>query len=331
MKNIQIQTEKLDALCDVQELASLTIKMWKFTRPDLNPTVERFGNWIKNLKYTAPPIIVKAYREEILVGWVLLFVHDSKRIEINPWALGGHPHIVYDDPDKVKITKLLLQECMDYATKNDYTRVEFCYEPKDTVEEYPIDPFIYPECGFQKVDGIVFMTRDLPEKEEDNSQIALQKGIKTILLKDTSDDDLYSCFYDSFSKSGARNVLSLSDEEKKEYFHSYYNRTDEMIDDASIALVKGTKIIGFTFVRPTHGEGNGTLYGIGVVPEFRGIQLGSRLLNHVIMTLKTQGYKTMSLAVDIENKAALKLYEKYEFVKEWRRITHAWKKEMVDN
>ncbi len=200
------------------------------------------------------------------------------------------------------------------------------------MEEYPSDLLIYPEFRFQIIDEIIFMTRDLPEnevkEEESNSQLALPARIETILVKDTSEDDLCSCFYESFKTSGDRNVFSLSEEEKKEYFHSYYNRTDEMIDDASIVLVKGTKIIGFTFVRPTHGEHNGHLYGIGVLPEFRGIQLGSHLLNYVITTLKKLGYKTVSLAVDIANEAAVKLYEKHEFVKDWRRITHAWKKEM---
>ena len=56
-------------------------------------------------------------------------------------------------------------------------------------------------------------------------------------------------------------------------------------------------------------------------------QLGSKLLNHAIVTLKKQGYKTMSLVVDSANESALKLYEKYNFVQEWKRITHAWKKE----
>ena len=68
----------------------------------------------------------------------------------------------------------------------------------------------------QKVDEIVFMTRDLPEKEEESSQPEFPEGIKTILVKDTSENDLYSCFHESFSKSGDRNVLSLSDEEKKD-------------------------------------------------------------------------------------------------------------------
>lgn len=35
----------------------------------------------------------------------------------------------------------------------------------------------------------------------------------------------------------------------------------------------------------------------------------------------------MSLVVDSANEAALKLYEKYNFVSGWKRITHAWKKE----
>jgi len=326
MKNIHLHTQKLDDQLDVDELASLTIDLWKTTRPELNPVKERFSNWIKNLVYKVPPLIVKVNREGKLIGWALLFIHDSKRLEINPWALGGHPHVVYDDPDKVKIAKLLLQECINYAMQNNYTRVEFCYEPKDNLEEYPIDPLIYPECNFLEVDEIVFMTRDLTEKQEEISQPDLPEDIETILLKDTSDSDFYSCFYDSFMESGARNFLSLADEGRREYFNSYYDRTVEMIDEASISLVKGTKTIGFTFVKPTHGEGNGNLYGIGVIPEFRGIQLGSRLLNHVMITLKRLGYETMSLAADVENEHAIKLYEKHKFVKEWRRITHAWKK-----
>ncbi|MBA7557634.1 Mycothiol acetyltransferase [subsurface metagenome] len=66
---------------------------------------------------------------------------------------------------------------------------------------------------------------------------------------------------------------------------------------------------------------------MGVIPEYRGQQLGSKLLQHAIVTLKNSGYKTMSLVVDSANEAAFKLYEKHHFVKGWKRITHAWKKE----
>ena len=66
---------------------------------------------------------------------------------------------------------------------------------------------------------------------------------------------------------------------------------------------------------------------MGVIPEYKRRQLGSKLLHHAIATLKNSGYKTMSLVVDSANKAALKLYEKYHFVQGWKRVTHVWKKE----
>ncbi len=99
---------------------------------------------------------------------------------------------------------------------------------------------------------------------------------------------------------------------------SQYNRLHILHNESSIILVEGTKIIGFTLVKPTHGEGNGDLWIMGVFPEYTGLQLGSKLLNHAIVALKKQGYKTMSLVVDSANEAALKLYEKYIFIKGWR-------------
>jgi len=40
-----------------------------------------------------------------------------------------------------------------------------------------------------------------------------------------------------------------------------------------------------------------------------------------------EDYKTMSLVVDSANQAAVGLYEKHNFVKGWKRVTHVWKKE----
>jgi len=324
MNNIQIKTHLLDEQLAVQELATLTYELWKTTRPEINASMEGIGNWIKNLVFDEIPVIVKAYKGEKLVGWILLFEHDSKRLEINPWVLGGHPHILHNDSDKLEIAQLLFTECTNYALQNNHTRIELYYEKKDSIEEYPFNPSLYPKCNFLEEDEIVFMSINLADK--DFSQTEFPKGMETLPLKDVDDSDLYSCFYNSFSESGDRNFLSETDEERKEYFEEHFDKKDEMIDEASIVLVKGNKFIGFTLVKPTHGEGNGHLWIMGVIPEYRGRQLGSKLLNHVIVTLKKQGYKTMSLVVDSANEAALKLYEKYHFIKGWRRITHAWKK-----
>ncbi len=208
--------------------------------------------------------------------------------------------------------------------QNNHTRIELAYEKKDNLKEYPVDPSIYSQVNLMEEDEIVFMSLNLAEQEI--SEVEFPEGIEDILLKYADDTDHYSCFYESFSQSGDRNFLSETDEEREEYFKEHFDKEDEKIDEASIVLVKGTKLIGFTLVKPTHGEGNGHLWIMGVIPEYRGRQLGSKILCHAIVTLKKQGYKTMSLVVDSANEAALRLYEKHHFVKGWKRITHAWKK-----
>ncbi|MCE7747962.1 MAG: GNAT family N-acetyltransferase [Candidatus Heimdallarchaeota archaeon] len=324
MNKIKIQSQKLDEQVNVQDLAILTHAIWKITRPEINASLEGIENWIQNLDYDEVPIIVQAYREHSLVGWVLLFVHGSKKLEINPWALGGHPLIHPNDSQKIEVAQLLLTECINYAVKTKHTRIELCYEKVDSTEKYLIDPSIYQNCNILEDDEIVFMTLNL--EEQALSEVDFDK-LETILLKDSNDNDLYSCFYDSFSESGDRNFLSHTDEEREGYFKECFDKKENMIDEASIVLVDRTKYVGFTLVRPTHGEGNGNLWVMGIIPEYRGLQLGSKLLGYTMSTLKKQGYKTMSLAVDTANEAALKLYEKYNFISGWKRITHAWKKE----
>ncbi len=324
MDKIQIQTQLLDERLNVLELATLTCELWKITRPEINASIEGMGHWIKNLDFDEIPVIVKSYKEEKLVGWILLFVHDSKRLEINPWALGGHPHILPDEPYRSQIARLLLTECINYANRNDHTRIELCYEKKDSIDQYPVDPSLYPQIDLFEEDEIVFMSLNLAE--QDLSEVEFPEKIDSILLKNADDIDLYSCFYDSFIQSGDRNFLSETDEERKEYFKEHFDKQDEIMDEASIVLVDGTKYIGFSLVKPTHGEGNGHLWDMGVIPEYRRQQLGSKLLHHAIVTLKNSGYKTMSLVVDSANEAAFKLYEKNHFVQGWKRITHAWKK-----
>ncbi len=324
MNKIKIETQKLNEQLSVLELATLTNEIWKITRPELNASIDGIENWIKNLVYDEPPVIIRAYNEGKLAGWLLLFVHDSKKLEINPWALGGHPLVLLDKHNSSDISQLLLAECIDYALQNNYTRIELSYAKKDNPKEYPVDPSIYNQVNLMEEDEIVFMSLNLGEQE--NVEVEFPKEIKIISLKDVDDSDLYSCFYDSFSESGDRNFLSQTDEERKQYIKELFDKEDEMIDESSIVIAEGNKFIGFTLVRPTHGEGNGHLWIMGVISEYRGRQLGSKLLKHAIATLKKQGYKTMSLSVDTANEIALKLYEKCNFVKGWKRVTHAWKR-----
>ena len=52
---------------------------------------------------------------------------------------------------------------------------------------------------------------------------------------------------------------------------------------------------------------------IGILPEFRGMRLGTRLLREVMDRTKDCGYTEMSLSVERENSVARKLYERLGF------------------
>ena len=224
----------------------------------------------------------------------------------------------------MEIAQLLLTECINYAKQRDYTRIELFYEPKESKEHYPVNPSLYPQFNLFKEYEMVHMTLNLDE--HDLSTTEFPEGIEIIPLKDADEEALISCYESSFGDSEDRFFLSFTDEERKVYIRERFDKEDKLVDEASIVLVRENKLLGFACVKPTHGEGNGNLWDLGIVSENRGQQLGSKLLKHAIDTLKKQGFKTMSLGVDTANAAAIGLYEKYSFVKGWKRVTYVWKK-----
>ncbi len=325
MNDIQIKTQIFTEHTDVQELAEFTCEFWKINRPEINPSVDRIANWIRKLKFDIAPLIVQAYRSKKLVGWLLLFVDDSKRLKINPWALGGHPHISPLELDKMKIVDLLLKECIKYAMDHTHTRLELEFEKKSSSEEYVVNPSIYSEYSLLKDDEIIFMTKDLGT-EPARPKVIFPEDLEVVPLKSVAEEDLYSCYCDTFNNSEDRYTLSHTEAEKQAFFRTSFDKNEDMIDEGSVVLVDGRKPIGFILIRPTHGEGNGHVYQFGVMPEYRGRKLGPQLFDHAINMLTKLGYTRMSLAVDCDNTVALNLYTNARFIQQWRRITHVWKK-----
>lgn len=52
---------------------------------------------------------------------------------------------------------------------------------------------------------------------------------------------------------------------------------------------------------------------IGILPEYRNKKLASKLMEFIIEDCKNKKIKNISLEVNINNKNAIKLYEKYDF------------------
>ena len=63
---------------------------------------------------------------------------------------------------------------------------------------------------------------------------------------------------------------------------------------------------------------------IGVLPDFRGFGIGSRMLEALIEIAQEQGMKTILLEVHPSNTAAMRLYHKYSFVKTGHEEKHSY-------
>lgn len=72
------------------------------------------------------------------------------------------------------------------------------------------------------------------------------------------------------------------------------------------------EIIGFAFIRHTRIKHVGDL-GIVVRENFRGMGIGSKLMNSLIALARREGLRKIRLIVSADNHRAIKLYKKFGF------------------
>ncbi|NJD08114.1 MAG: GNAT family N-acetyltransferase [Methylococcaceae bacterium] len=90
------------------------------------------------------------------------------------------------------------------------------------------------------------------------------------------------------------------------------------IGAAQFVAVDGDTVVGWADVLPAWGQAVahcGRL-GMGVLPGYRGRGIGTRLVQACLDQAKTQGLSRIELEARADNTAALRLYEKFGFVRE---------------
>ena len=92
---------------------------------------------------------------------------------------------------------------------------------------------------------------------------------------------------------------------------------------ASLVMIKGGEIAGFSLLRPRPNEQHLAIFGIH--PNHRGLSLGEGLLLESMRIAAGQGAERVSLGVDASNEPAVKLYIKTGFKVVSRMIVHSWK------
>ncbi len=85
-----------------------------------------------------------------------------------------------------------------------------------------------------------------------------------------------------------------------------------------LVALKGLKVVGWCDIHPRDREGFrhcGTL-GIGLLPEYRGMGLGRKLMDEAITRASQAGLLRVELEVYASNAPAIALYEKLGFERE---------------
>lgn len=319
---LEISIHKWDEV-DVHELAKLAYAALATTRQE-GLTIERLEDWLNRLEFELAPVAIQAHSAGKLAGWLLLFIHDAKRAEINPWALNGHPLVSLRKKRK-QITFKLIQQAINYAKRHGLTRIELSFrrvaeEPAQIHDRYKM---WYKSLGGRLMTETAIMRCVLLEINLESVQIPSYYEVKP--LTETDENELYQCYYQTFSTGQDRFFFDQTDAERRAFFTQTFNRSEPLNEGTSLILTKDGQIIGFSLVRPTHEEGNCHLWMFGIHPDYRRQGLGKSLLQIIMKNSAQHGFRTMSLACELNNVPAYELYRGQGFKKQFSKVEYSFK------
>lgn len=288
-------------------------------------TADGLARWLeKELKYDTKPQCIQVRESGKLVGWLMLFIHDATRIEINPLLLSGHPLVSPHAGVEYVLTKLL-DAAKEYARKKGYTRLEFSYgRSGDNDRRSGYFQKTYETAGFNLVADVATMQLrllGLPVTPKE-----FPPGYEVTPLFDHDDDALFEIYSKVFSTGQDRLYSTQSEKEQRAYFDSEFSRKRKTVKETTLALLKDKELIGFTLVQPTLGGRNRHLSKIGIHPDYWRQGLGTALLRLVLKkaTQKRPRLRDMTLCCELTNQPAFSLFSSHGFKEEFREKEYYW-------
>ncbi|UCE10960.1 MAG: GNAT family N-acetyltransferase [Candidatus Thorarchaeota archaeon] len=263
-------------------------------------------------------VVILAESEQGIDGFALLHFEQDKLVEMNPWFLGGTPVVSQRAPSE-ELADRLVAKSVEYVDRQGLDRLEVMF-PRD--ESANSRSQLFERNGMKQYEELVHLRNKLSDLLM--SQTVIPDGIHERRLIDVDVELLYECWYQAFLSGRDRSFLERPMEMQREYFDQTFERNDSFESSASLALSMDERVIGFALVRRTHGDNNGHLWEFGIHPEFRRRGLARFLMSAVRDRLEDQGFKTMSMNVDISNEPAYRFYKILGFEEAWGRVCHAW-------
>lgn len=254
-----------------------------------------------------------------IVGWMFLFHYTDSMIYIESW----HP-VVAPGPDESKIAIDLIKESVKYARSSGKDRMEvFLMDlTEDRRSLYEKYRHWYETAGMPLGGEWAYMEASVSEMEIPD--VEFPEGHTLVLIKDVPNEEIWPCYYETFMSSGDGRFLDQTDAQRKENFEKFFDKSRSRVENASILVKYGERIIGYNQIIII--EEGGFFNGIGIHPDFRGKGLGKKMILTSMKRAAESGVSKLILEVDIENKMAINLYEKVGFKQTKGSISHVWKR-----
>ncbi len=245
---------------------------------------------------------------------------DPKILFINPGNLLGGSLIIKQGLLDNKIVKLMIEEAIRWSTEHGFQELSFTrdqnkidFEESKILEDLTFQKFYF--CMIQKLDRFKQSEIDLPQEFQVLPIHKIHRG------------DLFELFVLASLTDEFELVTNMSDQQRSSFFDEL---SVESIfqEEASIALLKGEKLIGYSYLMKYDKDDNIHLNYMCVHPDYQKKGLGTLLLQFALQTASYTGYNTMTLYTDIE-RSALKLYVKQGFKEGGGTVTY--RKKLYNN
>jgi ribosomal protein S18 acetylase RimI-like enzyme len=304
---------------DFEEIVDFTIEAEKHRSPQLRcgkdrPEVEKY---IRGAFAADPFYYIFTRKNGELVGLAGFYGFSESMVYLEPWHPLVLPSTHYSD-----VFQLLVREGIELTQTIGKSRLEvFLMELTDDIRfEYEQVGPLYEAGGMLRGHEWSHMVCDLSSSTL--KQPDIPEGFSLRPIVEVDNEEIWPTYNETFLSSGDRRYLNQTEEQRRENFNDFFNRSKSIEKDASLLLYAGDQIVGFHKINLY--EFGGFVNGVGIHPDYRRRGLGKLLMTSSIVRAAENGMKDLILEVDIDNQRAIALYEQLGFKKDKGSISHVW-------
>jgi ribosomal protein S18 acetylase RimI-like enzyme len=307
---------------DIPELVDFTIEAQKQLEEQLRcgKTRDEVEKYIKGVFKVPVFHYIYARNEGKLVGMAGCFTYTESMVYLDGW----NPLVLPGD-DYEEVFKLLVTESIKHTQSIGRNRLEiFLMELTDDIRStYDRLRPLYESSGMRRGNEWSHMVCDLTTSTLEQPAIPAGFSLKPIVEVDN--EEIWPCYNKTFLASGDNRYLNQTENQRRENFDDFFDRSKPIEEDASLLLYTSDQVIGFMKIN-IYSIG-GFVNGVGTHPDYRRRGLAKLLMTSSIVRAAKNGMRDLVLEVDITNRQAIALYEQLGFKKIKGSISHVWTEE----